>query len=316
MSLWKTAPNAPTCPFLQHMESAPKRGQLTLQTGHPECGLPSVAPAVQLCPSEGVVLGAPLHWEPSQRAGAGPQHIPQESTGTGRHSILLHRGKHRRMWFQGKVPRSAISKGASWEQGLCEDRSHTADGAAVGIDVVARGGTNSTAQKVPTHGATLRGKGTPPHRVRTCDMPPPCPAEYDPMPGARIGASGSEHGGSVCKLAGTGQGQEVLGGGWEGAGAVSAPQLGRDGCQHIPGAARQRVCVWAQGKCMAIADPATAHPPRGNGPTLPPGNLDRVVSPVMAQPPRPLPGTTRSEPCASSALSPARVLSPGSSWTP
>lgn len=52
-----------------------------------------------------------------------------------------------------KVPWFAISKGASWEQGLCGDRSHTADGAAVRIDVLGRGGTNSTAEKVPTHGA-------------------------------------------------------------------------------------------------------------------------------------------------------------------
>lgn len=70
-------------------------------------------------------------------------------------SILLHTGKRRRMWFQSKVPRSGISKGASWEQGVCEDCSHTAAGAVVGADVVRRGGTSSTAEKVPTHGAML-----------------------------------------------------------------------------------------------------------------------------------------------------------------
>lgn len=56
----------------------------------------------------------------------------------------------------------------------------------------------------------------------------------------------------MCELAGTGQGQEVLAGGWESAGAVWAPQLGRERRQHIPGAAGQRERVWAQGKCAAI----------------------------------------------------------------
>lgn len=127
--------------------------------------------------------------------------------------------------------------------------------------------------------------------------------------------SGSEQGGSVCKLAGTGQGQEVLGGGWEGARAASAPQLGRERCQHIPGAAGQRECVWAQGKCTAAADPPHCHP---DGPTLPPGNLGPTVSPVMPQPPAASPRQDHPGRAVLPAqrCRPARVLSPGSCWTP
>lgn len=268
-----------------------------------------MAPAVQLCPSEEVVLGPPAYREPLQVMGAAPQHIPQESTGTGRHSILLHTGKQWRMWFQSKVPRSAISEGASWEQGLCEDCSHTVHGAVVGAEVVGRGGTNSTAEKVPTHGATLGGKGTPPQRVRTCDMPPPCPAEQDQMPGAGIGVSGSEQGGSVCELAGTGQGQEVLAGGWEGAGAVSAAQLGRERCQRIPGAAGQRERGWAQGKCAAIADLPRCPSPWSR---ITPGQPRPHGVPGRAPASR---GHSQAGPPHGSVL-PARLLSPGSRRTP
>lgn len=119
------------------------------------------------------------------------------------------------------------------------------------------------------------------------------------MPGARIGVSGSEQGGSVCELAGTGQGQEVLGGGWEGARAVWAPQLGRERCQHIPGAAGQRVCVWAQGKCMAIADLPHC-PPRWShiapGQPRPHG--------VMAQPPAATPRQEPHESCCQPGIAP------------
>lgn len=125
--------------------------------------------------------------------------------------------------------------------------------------------------------------------------------------------SGSEQGGSVCRLAGTGQGQEVLGGGWEGARAVSAPQLGRERCQHIPGAAGQRVCVCGRrASARQLLTFPTAHP---DGPTLPPGNLDPTVSPVMVMARPPAAGAPRSR-AASPALPPARVLSPGSCRTP
>lgn len=119
----------------------------------------------------------------------------------------------------------------------------------------------------------------------------------------------------MCELAGTGQGQEVLGGGWEGARAVSAPQLGRERCQHIPGAAGQRsVCGRGASARQLLTLPA-AHP---DGDTLPPDNLDPTVSPVMPQAPA---ATGKQDHPQGAVLpaqrcSPGRVLSSGSCWMP
>lgn len=108
MSLWKTAPNPPACPFT-HGE-CPKLGPADPTDWASECGHPCVAPVVQLCASEGVVLGPPIALgAPAEGGGSPPAHPTRV------HSIFLHTGKQRRMWFQSKVPRSAISKGASWE---------------------------------------------------------------------------------------------------------------------------------------------------------------------------------------------------------
>lgn len=119
----------------------------------------------------------------------------------------------------------------------------------------------------------------------------------------------------MCELAGTGQGQEVLGGGWEGARAVSAAQLGRERCQHIPGAAGQpSVCGRGASARQLLTLPA-AHP---DGDTLSPDNLDPTVSPVMPQ----APAATRRQDHPQGAVLPAqlcppgRVLSPRSCWTP
>lgn len=88
MSLWKTAPVS-AFPFIQDMESAPNWSQLILQTGHPECGHP---PVVQLCPSEGVVLGPSLHWESPPEGRDSP---PAHPTGVHRHWETQHLPAHR-----------------------------------------------------------------------------------------------------------------------------------------------------------------------------------------------------------------------------
>lgn len=69
---WKTAPSAPACPFMRDTDTAPNWGPPALQSGHPEAGHPSAAPAAPLCPAVSVPMGGAR--EPLQRVGAAPQH--------------------------------------------------------------------------------------------------------------------------------------------------------------------------------------------------------------------------------------------------
>lgn len=274
---------------------------------------------VWLCPSQWVVPGPCCTGNP-RRGWGQPPSTHRRTARVGGDAAPSCKGASREgMRFQREVPRSSFGKGASWEPGLCKDCPRARDGAVLGADAgdfsqppggprgqqCCRGGPH-----VPMSPWTMpccEAKGLFPRGVPTQDVPPPCPAEGGQGPGP---GAGSEQGGSVCRLAGAGQGQE-LPRGWEGARAASAPQLGRERCQpHSWGCwATSSVC----GR-RASARPPPPLPTARPASPVPLGQPSPRVPPAVPQPPSATP--RQGHPCGAILPAPhcpcAGVLFPGS----